>query len=112
MADEVVNLEGLLEIAGDDQEFVRDVIAQYSERGAKLVLAIQHASSLGEEDDLAAYAHALKGSSRAVGALRLGSACEIIELAARECRVDSALHVIQDLPSLWAVTSAQLQEAV
>lgn len=112
MADEVVNLEGLLEIAGDDQEFVRDVITQYSERGAKLVLAIQKALSLGDDDELAAFAHALKGSSRAVGALRLGSACEKIEFAARESRVDSALQLIHDLPSLWAVTSAQLQEAV
>lgn len=112
MAEDVVNLGGLREIAGDDTEFVKDVILQYSERGAQLVRAIQTAHKSGAEDDLACFAHALKGSSRAVGAVMLGSVCEKIEFAARESRVDSAESLIIELPEMWSQTAQELQKAI
>ncbi len=80
----------LLEMTGDDDAFVDDLVDTYLEEGAGLVDALRAAAAGGSVDDLVRPAHSLKSSSQNVGATGLADLCRGLEEAARGGAVPDA----------------------
>lgn len=72
-------MEGLVEMAGGDREFVGTLIDEYLADAGALVVSLREAT--GEE--LVRAAHTLKGMSATFGAGRLTAICSELERAAR-----------------------------
>lgn len=78
-----IDLSYLREIAGDDEEFQRDVIVAYMEALPGLISELQDADRQRDLDRIRRAAHTLKGSSRSIGANPFASLCEAAEEAAK-----------------------------
>ncbi len=70
-----------MRVSLDDEsgEFVRGLVEAYLEQAPRLLDAIEQAVADGDRERLRFSAHTLKGSSRSVGAVRLGGLCERME---------------------------------
>ena len=69
----------LLEITGDDLEFVDELIDTYLEDSAVQLDAMRSAAVAGDVSALVRPAHSLKSSSANVGAMALAEACRSLE---------------------------------
>ncbi len=73
----------LQSIVGDNVETLARLLDKYLLSAAKTIASIHEAVVMARLSDAAELAHKLKSSSRAVGAMRLGSLCEKLEQASR-----------------------------
>lgn len=73
----------LLEITGDDLEFVDELIGTYLEDSAVQLDAMRSAAQASDVAALVRPAHSLKSSSANVGAMALAEACRSLEA---DCR--------------------------
>lgn len=78
-----IDLTYLTEIAGDDMEFQREVLAAYAEGLPPMLHELREAALRGDRDVAYRVAHTLKGSSRSVGANLFALVCEHAEEAAK-----------------------------
>lgn len=78
-----IDLTYLTEIAGDDMEFQREVLAAYAEGLPPMLHELREAAERGDRDVAYRVAHTLKGSSRSVGANLFALVCERAEEAAK-----------------------------
>ncbi len=83
----------LLEITGDDLEFVDELIDTYLEDGAVQLEAMRNAALTADTAAMVRPAHSLKSSSANVGAMALAEICRAIEADARDGGVPDAAHV-------------------
>lgn len=81
-----VDIDVLKALVGDDQETVRELLADYRTSAGRLADDIRHAHDSRDVRQIASIAHTLKGSSRSIGALALGDVCAELENA---CRADA-----------------------
>lgn len=108
---EYVNLEVINDIAGDDEDFVKEIISNYLESVPKTVEQLVQAVSAGDKERIVFLAHKAKGSFTFIGVNKLrdiaieiehsperGSELEplAIELAALSKKVDAELQQIVD----------------
>jgi HPt (histidine-containing phosphotransfer) domain-containing protein len=73
----------LQSIVGDNVETLARLLDKYLLSAGKTIASIHEAVAMARLSDAADLAHKLKSSSRAVGAMRLGSLCEKLEQATR-----------------------------
>jgi CheY-like chemotaxis protein/HPt (histidine-containing phosphotransfer) domain-containing protein len=92
-------LESLI---GNDVDTVNQFVADFQSSAAQMTAELLGAYAAGQASHVAAQAHKLKSSARAVGALQLGELCAALERAGKT----------QDLPALAALMPAFEQEAV
>ena len=83
-------LERLLEITGDDPEFVDELIQTYLDDAVGLLEAMHKAAGADSPQELLRPAHSLKSNSASVGAERLAELCRQLEADARSGAVDRA----------------------
>lgn len=73
----------LLEITGDDLDFVDELIDTYLEDGTVQLAAMRSAAEASDVAALVRPAHSLKSSSANVGAMSLADACRSLETDGR-----------------------------
>lgn len=83
-------LDRLLEMTGDDPEFVDELIQTYLDDAEVQLEALRAAADAGSAEELVRPAHSLKGNSATVGAERLVDLCRELEADARGGAVERA----------------------
>jgi len=101
----------LLEITGDDLEFVDELVDTYFDDAVVQLTAMRQAADSGDAEALVRPAHSLKSSSANVGASTLSEACRSLEADGRTGVVpDFAGRVAGCELTFAAVRSALLTE--
>jgi HPt (histidine-containing phosphotransfer) domain-containing protein len=93
-SDAALHLDRLHESSGGDPEVEREILGAFLSSAPELLARIETSITCGDPLQLAAAAHALKGSSRAVGAEMLGAACEELELLGQQHDLAAARHAV------------------
>jgi HPt (histidine-containing phosphotransfer) domain-containing protein len=101
----------LLEITGDDLEFVDELIDTYLADGSLQLEAMGAAASSGDAAALVRPAHSLKSSSANVGAMALTDICRELEAAARTGDVPDARERVAACDQAFADARAALLAA-
>jgi HPt (histidine-containing phosphotransfer) domain-containing protein len=101
----------LLEITGNDLEFVDELIDTYLADASLQLEAMQAAASTGDASALVRPAHSLKSSSANVGAMALADICRALEAAARTGDVPDASERVSDCDRAFADARAALLAA-
>ena len=104
-----VDFEKLMDLAGNDMEFVRELAEAYAISAQEILAESRRASAADDRKALARAAHKLRGASANIYAERVRAACGELEddaatLAGAE--IDSKLHLLQ---GLLEVAHAELQ---
>jgi HPt (histidine-containing phosphotransfer) domain-containing protein len=101
----------LLEITGDDLEFVDELVDTYFDDAVVQLEAMRQAAEKGDTDALVRPAHSLKSSSANVGAATLSEACRSLEADGRTGVVPDFAVRVADCEAIFvAVQSALLAE--
>lgn len=101
----------LLEITGDDLEFVDELIDTYLEDASVQLGAMRSAAEASDVAALVRPAHSLKSSSANVGAMALAEACRSLEADGRSGNVpEAATRVEACARALDLVRAALLAE--
>ena len=79
----VVDVEVLKGLVGDDEETVREFLADYLASARRLTAELRETCVANDTRKVGAIAHKLKSSSRSVGALALGDLCAEMENAGK-----------------------------
>ena len=101
----------LLEITGNDLEFVDELIDTYLADASVQLDAMQAAASSGDAAALVGPAHSLKSSSANVGAIALADICRALEAAARTGVVPDAMERVADCGQAFADARSALLQA-
>jgi HPt (histidine-containing phosphotransfer) domain-containing protein len=75
----VFDPEMLRAMCEDDLAFEREILGEFMEAAGGSMARMATALEAGDGGEIEFAAHALKGSSRSVGAVALGDACEALE---------------------------------
>jgi two-component system sensor histidine kinase/response regulator len=114
--DEVLDAEVVSQLKSlgspERPHFFRDLIARYAEEARNRLVLIQTAITDNSSEDLRSHAHALKSSSRAVGALETARLCDELETLARSGRraAEGAL-IAEELPGSVSRAVGKLRAA-
>ena len=101
----------LLEITGDDLEFVDELVDTYLEDAVVQLEAMRAAAASGDAAAMVRPAHSLKSSSENVGATGLADACRSLEADGKAGTVPDAVdRVAQCDATFSAVRTALLAE--
>ena len=103
----ILDLEVVAELrasTGDDDEFMRDLIATYVDEATGHLDAMASAVDAGDPAAIVRPSHTLKSSSASLGALRLAAICRGIEAAGREERADRLADDVELARTTWAAT--------
>ena len=76
-------IEALRDLGDGDDVFLRELLEQYVDQTDRLVLDLAEAARAGDLQSWIGTMHALAGSSRNIGALRLGAVCTAAEVDGR-----------------------------
>jgi HPt (histidine-containing phosphotransfer) domain-containing protein len=88
----MVDLSVLHGLVGDDAEIVQEFLGDFHRSSARLAGELREAHGAGDTRRVAAIAHQLKSSSRAIGALALGDLCAEVENA---CKAGATADAVQ-----------------
>ena len=77
-----LNIEGAIKII-EDEDVLEAMLKTYCEDGADKLEAISNALEAKKTDEYAVYVHALKSSSKAIGAFELSERFRLLELAGK-----------------------------
>ncbi len=101
----------LLEITGDDLEFVDELVDTYLDDAGTQLAAMRAAAAAGDIEALVRPVHSLKSSSANVGAAALADACRRLEADARSGSVpDVEARVAACADAFAAARDALLEE--
>ena len=98
----------LLEITGDDLEFVDELVDTYLEDGVTQLEMMRAAADAGDAEALVRPAHSLKSSSANVGASALAEACRSLEADGRTGVVPDLADRVADCDRLFSDVRAAL----
>jgi HPt (histidine-containing phosphotransfer) domain-containing protein len=102
----------LLEMTGNDNEFVDELVDTFLDDGRRQIDALQAAAVAGDVEALVRPAHSLKTGSLNVGAMRLGELCRELEEAARSTgAVPDAEDRVTAITSAFGSASVALLQA-
>ena len=107
-----VDLAGVLEITGDDPEFLAEFIQEFLGSTASQIDRLK--SALSQEDAATAEreAHSIKGSAAAFGAEPLRELAFRVEQLASEEALDTASDALADLDQEWTQVVQELQRVL
>ena len=101
---------GALEAACDgDTEFARDLAASFLESAPACLRGIRTAVDDPDAHRLASEAHGLKGICRTIGATEMAEACQSLEIAARDGRLEGAGAMVARLEAAWGTVRSALE---
>ena len=101
----------LLEITGDDLEFVDELIDTYLEDSAVQLDAMRSAAEASDVAALVRPAHSLKSSSANVGAMALAEMCRSVEADARTSTIPEATNRVEACANAFEVVRGALLAA-
>ena len=104
-------LDELRAATGDDDEFLRDLVATYVDEADGHLEALGQAAATADAAAIVRPAHTLKSSSASVGAMRLAAICRDIETAGREGRSEGMAEAVDLVRSAWGDTLQALRSA-
>lgn len=110
VASESWKIEALRELVGDDEAVIRRLLSGYLDSLQNASGTLLQAAAAGDAKAVADVAHTLKSSSRWVGAMRLGSLCEAMELAARSGDMDSVSARLPELEQEAATVASAVAD--
>jgi len=98
----------LLEITGDDLEFVDELVDTYFDDAVAQLETMRQAAESGDAEALVRPAHSLKSSSANVGAAVLAEACRSLETDGRTGVVPDFAGRVADCERMFAAVRAAL----
>jgi len=100
----ILDVNVLVQLVGDDKELIESFLSEYCLSAESAALQIDEAYKGSDWKRIGELAHALKSSSRSVGALALGEICSELESAGKT-NDESQIHTVMAgfAPSLQAV---------
>ena len=104
-------IDRLLEMTGDDPEFLRELITTYVEDGAAQRVAMHEAIGRGDAEALVRPAHSLKSNSASMGADHLADLCRALETEARAGRLTEAPGRVAEASAEFDLVRAALVAA-
>jgi PAS domain S-box-containing protein len=105
-----VDVNVLKELVGDDPALVREFLQDFRSSAAKITEELRAAFDAGEPGAVAAAAHKLKSSSRAVGAFALGTLCEAMEEEGKAGTLDALAVLLPRFEAEIAKVKAYLDQ--
>ena len=90
----VFDPEMLRAMCEEDPAFEREILGEFMDSAGGLMAKMATALEAGDEAEIESAAHALKGSSRSVGAAALGDACDALEKLATSPDLAGATTVL------------------
>lgn len=90
-------LASLIEIAEDDEDFIREVVGVFLRETPLKLAKLRSAIECEDVDAVVEYAHSLKGSALALDADRVSALSESLEHTARRGSLDGAAVKIAEL---------------
>jgi HPt (histidine-containing phosphotransfer) domain-containing protein len=108
--DEAVLAE-LRQSTGDDDEFMRELVATYLEEAGAYLDGMTSAAAAGDPAAIVRPAHTLKSSSASIGAMRLSAICRDIEAAGRDGLAEGLEAAAALARSTWNDTHEALRSA-
>lgn len=106
--DSLLDVSVLEALVGNDQETVREFLADYLSSATRLVGEMHSAMAAGDTQHIRAIAHKLKSSSRSVGALALGDTCAELENFCSIGNKRAIPHSVQMLETAFAGVEAEI----
>jgi CheY-like chemotaxis protein len=88
--------------------FVRDLVARFIADSAPLLIMLRTAASSADTERLREAAHALKGSSRNLGAKPLSALCESLERSAAEGKLEGSAELVAKIADELARAQREL----
>jgi len=79
----VIDLAPLMEIFGDDEDTIKEVLADFVDPAKETTAEIEAAFESKSAEDVRAASHKLKSSARSVGAIALADLCQTLETAGK-----------------------------
>jgi two-component system sensor histidine kinase/response regulator len=89
--------------------FVRDLVARFLADAARLLATLRSAAAEADVERLREAAHALKGSSRNLGAKAVSALCEALERNAADGRLDGATELVSKVGEELASAQRELE---
>lgn len=105
-----INREYLASITGEDREFERELTQSYVSATPAILVQLRAAAEGADAPGVRSAAHALKGSSRAIGADAVGALCEDLEQRARDGDVTNAAVAIERIVAAYAEVEAYIRD--
>jgi CheY-like chemotaxis protein/HPt (histidine-containing phosphotransfer) domain-containing protein len=106
---ESLRLDRLQESCGNDPALEREVLGDFLTLAPELLSRLTTSVATGNDRELASAAHALKGSSRTIGADALAAVCEELETLGREGALDAARDALERARRQFAGLQAALR---
>jgi HPt (histidine-containing phosphotransfer) domain-containing protein len=103
-------LDRLRELAGGDDDFVRELLTTYLEDAAGQLARMRVAAETGDQPALMMASHSLKSNSANVGALHLADLCRALEADSRAGAVPDAIDRVAQTEAVFATVEAELVE--
>lgn len=105
-----INREYLASITGEDREFERELAESFVSASPPIIEQLRAAAEAGDAPGVRSAAHALKGSSRAIGAEAVGALCEDLEHRARDGDVTDAAAAIELIAAAYAEVETYIRD--
>ena len=105
-------LQGVLDLAAGDVEFVKDLTDIFNQRVPELTAALEKSLQAGDAALTEKLAHALKGTCGNLGAERLRQICEHLEICGRDGQLTKLSEYVADLKESYQIVAKHLGEAV
>lgn len=91
----------LTSVADGDEEFIEELAHSYLNSSKKIIVELCDAVEQADAHRLQQAAHALKGSSRAIGANPVGDVFEQLEVRGRDEQLDDVATLLEDAVSRY-----------
>jgi HPt (histidine-containing phosphotransfer) domain-containing protein len=108
-AEKPVDLSRLEEIAGDDPEFIDELLDTFVSSTTELMTPLRAGVLARDPDAITRESHRLKGSSANIGALLLQSKSSELEQLGRSGAVDGAVELFDAIEAEFARVRAFLE---
>ncbi len=100
----------LLEMIGDDQEMIGEIVDAFLEDAPERLAEIANGLAVGDADLVRRAAHTLKGNGLTFGATAFAHACRELEDAARTEQLDAAAPLAMEVERTWSAVRPEIQE--
>jgi histidine phosphotransfer protein HptB len=103
-------LESLMDMLGDDQEVLAEIINCYLVESPKMVNDIQTSATTQDADILSKTAHSFKSSSASVGAINLSELCIQLESKGKSGNLEGVLELVSQMSDEYAQVEIALKK--
>jgi two-component system sensor histidine kinase/response regulator len=97
-------------LVGDDPAMLQEFLQDYRRSAEAMTADLRAACAGGDAPAVAAVAHKLKSSSRAVGAVALGELCAALEEEGKAGHVEALAVLLPRFEAQWARVMLYLQQ--